>query len=329
MPAAVAAPVARHGRNFRGPARRTVGLPPWTNSALLAGASARPDLHALVGLVGGPVRAAPAEPTANRRLRRCGRARLPCGRPPCVLCMQTRATSRAHVVNRASHRRHAPLRRRPCLLVPKRVLQAPKDEGDTRPPDELAGPRMQCTSRWVSRQRAARARPQRGRGTAPRGQDLAAHAGEAGVVGRDRGVRGLCSTPGCACSTDCLCLAVWGSCGAVAAADTTPQVLPSIPTTHSALPGARARTAPAGPHAPPTHARAHTPHGQPGRPPRPPPSPPPSAKRRAARPRRQRAPGGHARTHPRGRGCCPPRLRREGGACSSGRAGGHWGWQWP
>ena len=154
-----------------------------------------------------------------------------------------------------------------CWGLPKRVPQAPKDEGDTRPPDELAGPRMQCTSRWVSRQRAARARPQRGRGTAPRGQDLAAHAGEAGVVGRDRGVRGLCSTPGCACSTDCLCLAVGGSCGAVAAADTTPQVLPSVPTTHSALPGARARTAPAGPHAPPTHARAHTPHGQPGRPP--------------------------------------------------------------
>ena len=92
MPAAVAAPVARHGRNFRGPARRTVGLPPWNNSALLAGASARPDSHALVGLVGGPVRAAPAEPTANRRLRRCGRARLPCGRPPRVLFMQTRTT---------------------------------------------------------------------------------------------------------------------------------------------------------------------------------------------------------------------------------------------
>ena len=209
-----------------------------------------------------------------------------------------------------------------CWRLPKRVPQAPKDEGDTRPPDELAGPWMQCTSRWVSRQRAARARPQRGRGTAPRGQDLAAHAGEAGVVGRDRGVRGLCSTPGCACSTDCLCLAVGGSCGAVAAADTTPQVLPSVPTTHSALPGARARTAPAGPHAPPTHARAHTPHGQPGRPPRPPPSPPPSAKRRAACPRRQRAPGGHARTHPRGVARRDHRDERAGVRCDTTQAFG-------
>ena len=85
---------------------------------------------------------------------------------------------------------------------------------------------------------------------------------------------------------------------AVAAADTTPQVLPSVPTTHSALPGARARTAPAGPHAPPTHARAHTPHGRPGRPPgllhhpRRPPSAAPHARDANARPE-----GTPARTH--------------------------------
>ena len=142
------------------------------------GASVVP-VACLVGLVGGPVRAAPAEPTANRRLRRCGRARLPCGRPPRVLFMQTRTTPRAHVVNRASHRRHAPLRRRPCLLVPKRVLQAPKDEGGARPADGLADPRLRCASRWVSRGRAARARPHRDSGTAPRGQDLVALAGGA------------------------------------------------------------------------------------------------------------------------------------------------------
>jgi len=171
---------------------------------LLAGASARPGSHALGGLVGGPARAAPVEPPDNCRLLRCGCARDPCRRPPSVLSMQTWATPRAHVLVGASHRRRVPLRQRPCLFLPKRVPQAPKVEGDTRPPDELAGPWMQCTSRWVSRQRAARARPPRGCGTAPRGQDLAALAGGSrNVFRRPRKTRATRApptswpTPGC------------------------------------------------------------------------------------------------------------------------------------
>ena len=167
----------------------------------------------------------------------------------------------------ASHRRRVPLRQRPCLLLPKRVPQAPKDEGDTRPPRRAgrppdavhlaAGVAATCSpGEAASRPRNGAERARSG-GSRRRGRRGRTRPGRTRPVFHPR----MCVLH------RFLVRAGLGVTWAVAAADTTPQVLPSVPTTHSALPGARARTAPAGPHAPPTHARAHTPHGQPGRPP--------------------------------------------------------------
>ena len=284
---------------------------PFTALCSPVGASVVP-VACLVGLVGGPVRAAPAEPTANRRLRRCGCARQPCGRQPCVLCMQTWATPRAHVVNRASHRRHAPLRRRPCLLVPKRVLQAPKDEGGARPADGLADPRLRCASRWVSRGRAARARPHRGSGTAPRGQDLVALAGGA-RRGRTRPTRTRrLHHPRMPVPHRFLCSPRFVCTLGGHRRSHNPAGAPD--RSHDAF--CRARCPPRAPprqvhpHAR-VHTRAHTPHGPPGRPPPPPVTNPPSRRRRAACLRLQRALGAHGPHAPAG---CVSWVA-EGGAC--------------
>ena len=220
------------------------------------GASVVP-VACLVGLVGGPVRAAPAEPTANRRLRRCGRARLPRGRPPCVLCMQTRTTSRAHVVNRASHRRHAPLRRRPACWS-RNVFCRPRKARAVRAPPTgwptpgCGAPRGGCRGD---------AQPERGRIVAlerrREGKIWWLLPEEPGAGGRDRRVRGACTTPGCPCPTDfCVPSGLYVP-WAVTAGAKPPQVVPIVPTTHSAAPGARRAHHPG--RSTRTHAPAHAP----------------------------------------------------------------------
>ena len=80
---------------------------------------------------------------------------------------------------------------------------------------------------------------------------------EPGAGGRDRRARGLYPPPGCE-STTGFCVppgmyVPW----AVTAGAKTPQVLPTVPTTHSAAPGARRAHHPG--RSTRTHAPAHAP----------------------------------------------------------------------
>jgi hypothetical protein len=331
-----------------------------------------------------PCRATGQLPSATLRV---------CARPVQTPAVRVVHANLGHSASSRVGRRLASPARAPtataCLFLPKRVPQAPKVEGDTRPPDELAGPWMQCTSRWVSRQRAARARPPRGCGTAPRGQDLAALAGGSrNVFRRPRKSRATRAPP--TSWPDPGCSAPRGGCrgnaqpgrGRLAAverrregkiwrltperpawSDETGAYAACVPPQDVRVPpiacawrlgGHVGRSPPltqprkcchpfprrillcpvpahaphrqVHTHHPPTH--AHT------RPTASPAAPPASsitaAVRQAPRcmpatPTRARRARPHAPT-----GCCSPRPpRREGGACSSGRAGGHCGWQWP